>query len=81
MSPADVATRSLLDPDQGVCPNGHRCVLAEPVGRRACATCRFQGISLICWEITADHIDRANHAGADSVVVSSARSFVANRDV
>jgi hypothetical protein len=33
MSPADLATLSLLDLDQGVCPNGHPCALGEMVGR------------------------------------------------
>jgi hypothetical protein len=79
MSPADLATLSLLDPDQGVCPNGHRCVLAEVAGRRACATCGYRGIALICFEITADHIDGAEAAGADAFVVASARSFIADR--
>jgi hypothetical protein len=76
MSPADLATFSMLDPDQGVCPNGHRCVLAEPVGRRACKACGYQGIALICWEITTGHIDRAEAAGADSLVVGWARSYL-----
>ena len=79
MSPADLATVSLLDPDQGVCPNGHRCLLG-PIVRRACRTCGYRGIALICWDITTDHIDAAERAGADSVVVSSGRSFVADRD-
>jgi hypothetical protein len=50
------------------------------VGRRTCGRCSYRGIALICWEITADHIDAAERAGADSVVVSSGRSFVADRD-
>jgi hypothetical protein len=79
MSPADLATLSLLDPDQGVCPNGHRCGFGPEAGRRACATCGFHGIALICWEITTDHIDRAETAGADAFVVASARSFIADR--
>ena len=76
MSPADFATLSLLDPDQGVCPNGHRCALARIVGRRICATCDFIGIALICWEITSEHIDEAERAGADWVVVRWARSYL-----
>jgi hypothetical protein len=80
MSTADFATLSLLDPDQGVCPNGHRCRLSKTVGRRACTTCGFHGIALICWEITADHIERAERAGADALVVESGRLFVIDRD-
>jgi hypothetical protein len=80
MSPADLATLFLLDPDQGVCPNGHPCVLAGPVGRRACTTYGFHGIALICWEITADHIERAERAGADALVVESGRLFLIDRD-
>jgi hypothetical protein len=76
MLPADLATLSLLDPDQGVCPNGHSCVLDRMVGRRACRTCGYRGIALICWEIIADHIDAAARAGADPLVVRSARSLV-----
>jgi hypothetical protein len=80
MSPADLATLSLLDPDQGVCPKGHRCAVAEPVGRRrTCETCGFHGIALICFEIKADQIDSAEAAGADAFVVASARSFIADR--
>jgi hypothetical protein len=81
MSPADLATLSLLDPDQGVCPNGHRCLLGPIVGRRACRTCGYRGIALICWEITADHIDAADRAGADALVVSWARSLVFDQEV
>jgi hypothetical protein len=79
MSPADLATLSLLDPDQGVCPNGHRCTLAQMVGRRTCGRCSYCGIALICWEITADHIDAAERAGADALVVSWARSFIVDQ--
>jgi hypothetical protein len=80
MSPADLATLSLLDADQGVCPNGHPCALDHTVGRRACRTCGYHGLALICWEITAEHIDRAERAGADPLVVSSGRSFMADRE-
>jgi hypothetical protein len=79
MSPADLATLSLLDPDQGVCPDGHQCVLDDTAGRRACATCSYRGIVLICFEITAGHIASAEAAGADACVVASARSFIADR--
>jgi hypothetical protein len=80
MSPADLATLSLLDPDQGMCHQGHRCRLAPIAGRRACATCSYRGIALICFELTADHIDGAETARADRFVVASARSFMADRD-
>jgi hypothetical protein len=80
MSPADLATLSLLDPDQGVCPNGHPCALDQLVGRRACGSCGYAGTALICWEITSDHIDLAERAGADPIVVDSGRSFLAARD-
>jgi hypothetical protein len=80
MSPSDHATLSLLDPDQGVCPDGHRCAVAAAIGRRACKTCVYKGIALTCWAITTDHIDRAELAGADALVVASARSFIANRE-
>jgi hypothetical protein len=79
MSPADLATLSLLDPDQGECPNGHPCALDHMVGRRVCGSCGYRGIALICWEITSDHINRAERAGADPLVVSSGRSFVADQ--
>jgi hypothetical protein len=79
MSPADIATLSLLDPEQGVCPNGHQCVMAEPVGRRTCKACGYQGMALMCWEVTTDHIDHAARSGADARVVASARSFIADR--
>lgn len=79
MSPADLATLSLLDPDQGVCPNGHPCSLDRTVGRRACWDCGYASVALICWEITSDHLDRAERAGANSRVVSSGRSFIADQ--
>jgi hypothetical protein len=79
MSPADLATLSLLDPDQGVCPNGHPCALDHMVGRRACRSCGYRGLALICWDITSDHIDQAERAGADPILVNSGRSFLADR--
>ena len=81
MSLADLATLSLLDPDQGVCPNGHPCALDHVVGRRACRTCGYHGLALICWEITADHVDRAERAGANPLLVSSGRLFLADQRV
>jgi hypothetical protein len=80
MSPADLATLSLLDPDQGVCPNRHPCALAQMVGWRMCRTCGYRGLALICWEITSEHIDRAERAGADPLVVNFGRSFMADQD-
>jgi hypothetical protein len=79
MSPQDLATVALLDPDQGVCPNGHRCVAAEPIGARTCEVCGYRGRALICWEITPEAIDAAEAAGAAVDVVAWARSFVLDR--
>jgi hypothetical protein len=81
MSPADLATLSLLDPDQGVCPNGDQCALDHMVGRRACGTCGYLGMALICWGITSDAVNRAVRAGADPLVVCAARSFLADNFV
>jgi hypothetical protein len=80
MSPADLATLSLPDPDQGVCPNGHPCELDRVVGRRTCRTRGYRGLALICWETTANHIDLAARAGADPILISSARLFLADRE-
>ena len=80
MSPQDLATLSLLDPDQGVCPSGHRCAAGEPIGSRSCLVCDYQGHALICWEITTEEIARAERAGAASRTIAWARSFLANRD-
>jgi hypothetical protein len=80
MSPADLATLSLLDPDQGVCPEGHPCALDRTVGSRTCRNCGYRGLALICWEITSEHIDQAERAGADPVVVNFGRSFMADQD-
>lgn len=78
-SPADLATLSLLDPDQGVCPNGHPCRIGDAVGERMCARGEYKGHSLICWEITSDEIEDAERAGADPRSVAWARSFVEDR--
>lgn len=80
MTPAELATLGLLDPDQGVCPDGHRCARDHTAGRRACRDCDYVGIALICWEITSDQLDLAERAGADPLVISSGRSFLADRD-
>jgi hypothetical protein len=79
MTPADLATLSLLDPDQGDCPNGHPCKLGETVGERACSRGEYRGQALICWEITLDEIGRAELAGAHARIVAWAQSFVEDR--
>jgi hypothetical protein len=79
MSPSDLATLSLLDPDQGVCPNGHSCVLAEPVGRRRCLGGEYVGHALVCWNVTSAAIDASERLGAHPLVVEWARSYVRDR--
>jgi hypothetical protein len=79
MSPADLATLSLLDPDQGVCPNGHPCRLSGVVGERECSNGEYQGRPLICWEIRLNEIDRAAWSGANPQIVNWAISFLADR--
>jgi hypothetical protein len=81
MSRADLATFSLLDPDQGVCPNGHPCRFDEVLRYRHCGTCDYRGPGLTCWEITSGEIDRAELAGADPLVVDWARAFVADKAI
>ena len=80
MSPADLATLSLLDPDQGVCPEAHPCRWADRVGQRRCAAGEYNGLGLICWDVTSAAIDVAAHEGADAIVIAWARSFVSDRD-
>jgi hypothetical protein len=79
MSPSDLATISLLDADQGVCPSGHPCRLTNRVGQRACCRGEYRGNALICWEITLDEIAGAALAGASPHLVAWARSFVRDR--
>ena len=79
MMPALVATLALLDPDQGVCPEGHRCSLDRTIGRRACRECSYVGIALLCWQVTSKQLDLAERAGADPLIVSFGRSFLADR--
>jgi hypothetical protein len=79
MSPADLATLSLLDPDQGVCPHGHRCHLGDVVGERVCRSGEYRGLALICWDISSDGVEVAERAGGDPRVVAWARSYVAER--
>ena len=76
MTPADLATLSLLDPQQGVCPEGHACRLIDPVGDRACGTCDYWGPALICWDITQAPIESAAVHGAAPNVVEFARAFM-----
>lgn len=79
MSAGDLATLSLLDPDQGACPEGHRCQFDAVPGFRTCATCDYRGLALICWDITSYAIDEAERAGATRDVVSWARDFIGER--
>jgi hypothetical protein len=79
MTPADLATLSLLDPDQGVCPNGHPSRLSEVAGERICAGGEYRGLALICWEITSDAIERAERGGADPIIVAWGRTFLAEK--
>ena len=79
MSPDDLATLSLLDPDQGVCPEGHPCRLGDVVGRRKCDGGDYVGPALICWDVTELAIDCAARDGARRGVVEWARQFLAER--
>lgn len=79
LSPGDLATLSLLDPHQGVCPNGHGCRLDPEPGVRRCKTCDYRGMALICWDITTDSIDLAQRNGADWSVVAWAAAFLDDR--
>jgi len=79
LSTSALATLSLLDTDQGVCPDGHRCVQDPEIGYRACAACSYRGLALICWEVTPDEIEIAELMRADIRVVGWACSFLAQR--
>jgi hypothetical protein len=79
MSPAHLATLSLLDPDQGVCPHGHPCRPADEIGHRQCSASEYIGLPLICWEITEDEVDHAATAGATSRIVEWARLCLEDR--
>jgi hypothetical protein len=79
MSPSDLATLSLLDPDQGVCPDGHPCRLSDPIGDRVCENGEYRGLPLICWEITVDAIESAELQGAPKMIVAWARATLADR--
>ena len=80
LSDGDLASLSLLDPDQGTCPNGHVCRLDDRVGYRRCGTCEFRGLALICWEVNGNEIAVAERAGAAPPVVAWARAFLTDRD-
>jgi hypothetical protein len=80
MTPADLATLSLLDPEQGVCPSGHPCVFdGDWIGRRRCSNGEYVGLALICWEITLAAIEQARGLRADPVVIEWAQWFLAER--
>lgn len=75
LSQGDLATLSLLDPHQGVCPNGHGCRLDPEPGFRKCDVCDYRGWALICWEITSAMIEEARRLGAKERVCAWAESF------
>jgi hypothetical protein len=79
LSDGDLATLSLVDADQGVCPNGHACRLDDRVGYRRCATSDFRGLALICWGVTFEAIKSAERAGAAPSIVDWAMAFIADR--
>lgn len=79
LSAGDLATLSLLDPEQGVCPDAHRCRLDREPGFRACDTCDYRGLALICWELTPGALAIASQTGADPSVVSWADAFLDDR--
>lgn len=80
LSGGDLATLSLLDADQGTCPNGHACRLDDRVGYRRWETCDYYGLALICWEINGEQVAIAERAGAAQPVVAWARAFLTDRD-
>lgn len=75
LSPGDLATLSLLDSHQGVCPSGHRCRLDRVPGYRTCVACAYRGFALICWDITPVAIEAARQLGASARVCAWAESF------
>lgn len=80
MTPGELATLSLLDSDQGVCPDGHPCRLSNGVGDRSCSGDEYIGLALICWDITDTAIDSAARNGATDKMVSAARLLLLERD-
>jgi hypothetical protein len=80
VSQADLATLSLLDPDQGICPSGHPCRLDDgEIGRRRCAGGEYRGMALICWDVSRIAIDRAAALGADAIASEWATAFLDER--
>jgi hypothetical protein len=79
LSQGDLATLSLLDPEQGVCPNGHPCTFDREPGYRRCQGCDYRGFALICWEITSADLEAARQAGADGSVMIWAKAFLDDR--
>lgn len=79
MTSAELATLGLLDPDQGVCPDGHRCSSSSRIGYRECRAGEYAGLALVCWSVTEAAIDAAELLGADSTVVTWARSLIDDR--
>jgi hypothetical protein len=79
MTPAQVATLALLDPDQGVCPEGHPCSLGDVLGDRECRAGEYVGLALICWSVTPAAVDTAERLDADPRIVAWAHSFVRDR--
>ncbi len=79
MSAGDLATLSLLELDQGVCPDGHRCKHDRQPGYRTCEAGEYRGLALICWQVTTDAIERAAGAGADATVIDWAQGFLDDR--
>jgi hypothetical protein len=79
MSPSDLATLSLLDPDQGVCPDGHACDFGDTIGERVCDRGEYRGLALIWWDISSEGIDGAARIGAAANVIDWARAFLADR--
>jgi hypothetical protein len=79
MMPADLATISLLDTDQGVCPEGHVCRPNEVPAYRSRSSCGYRGPALICWDITVEEIDSAERAGAAPAAIEWARTMLFER--
>lgn len=81
------ATLSLIDEDQGVCPEGHDCALHigsghRDIASRVCDTPHrewhepYRGDPLTRWGITIEEIDDAERRGADPVMVARAREYL-----
>ncbi len=79
LSPGDLATLSLQDLDQGVCPNGHRCRSDQEPGFRVGHACDYRGFALVCWNLKPADIDAAEKSGSRPNVIAWARSFLGDR--